>query len=515
MTHAAAREGRPRILVADDNAEMRSFVRRLLADRFDVQLAENGRVALQAARANPPALVITDVVMPDMSGLELLREIRADPRLRTVPVIVFSERGEEDALVAGLEAGADDFVAKPFSLRELTARVNTSIELARMREAIEHSAGREEALREEGRRKDAFLAMLAHELRNPLAPIGYAVHMLGMSDADAGMLRRAREMLARQVEHLTRIVDDLLDVSRLTTGKLSLKRERVDIARVVRDAAEDRRGTLESHGIHLDVDAPGTPVWVSADATRLAQVVDNTIDNAQKFTAAGGRVTVSIAVGRESGEAILSIRDTGAGIEPALLPHVFEPFTQAEQSLDRRRGGLGLGLAVVKGIVELHGGSVSASSEGPDRGTSLTIRLPVQRELPSLASAGVESGSATKRLQILVVEDNLDSADMLRALLEFKGYAVSVAHTGDEGVRVAVRQHPDVVLCDIGLPGMDGYAVAEELRRNPETARARLIAVTGYGQEEDRRRALDAGFDLHLVKPVDPHRLLTHLQEVA
>jgi DNA-binding response OmpR family regulator len=511
---AFSNASRRRVLIADDNAEMRAFIRRLLFDRYDVAVAANGREALESARRVRPDLLITDVVMPQLDGFGLIKAIRSDAALRTLPAIVLTERGEVDARVEGLEAGADDYLIKPFSPRELLARVRTCLELARMREEVERATGREEALRESNRRKDEFLSMLAHELRNPLAPLGYGIHLLGLPDVSPDLLSRTRDMLDRQVHHMSRIVDDLLDVSRITSGKLSIVRERLDIARLVRQAVDDRRGALEADGLTIDVDIPSAPVWVVGDATRLTQSVDNLLDNARKFTVSGGHVSVRIAHESDIREMTITVIDDGIGIDASLLPYVFDVFAQAEQSLDRTRGGLGLGLAVTKGLIELHGGTIVATSAGKGCGAAFTIRIPTEVEPPAVAHLSFETPAMGKPLRVLIVEDNADAAEILRALLEYHGYLVSVAYTGPAGVTAAKAERPDVVLCDIGLPGMDGYAVAGALRKNPETVAARLIAVTGYGREADKRRALESGFDLHLVKPVDAEQLLGHLVAV-
>jgi signal transduction histidine kinase len=447
--------------------------------------------------------------MPNVDGLALLRAIRADPSLRTLPVIVLTERGEMDARVEGLEAGADDYLVKPFSPRELLARVRANLELARMREAVERANGREEALREANRRKDEFLSMLAHELRNPLAPLMYGIHLLGLPGADPEMVARTHEMLNRQLNHMGRIIDDLLDVSRITRGKLTVTLDRLDLGALVRQTVTDRIGTLESAGIAVECDVPAAPIWVNGDATRLTQLFDNILDNARKFTSSGGRVTVRLSA--DGSDAVVSVRDTGIGIERPLLPHVFDAFAQAEQSLDRSRGGLGLGLAVAKGLIELHGGTISAASDGRDRGAEFTVRIPRESAPADVAPVVADMPAEARPLHVLIVEDNADSADILKTLLEHHGYRVSVAYSGPAGVSAAKSGRPDVVLCDIGLPGMDGYAVADALRQSPETVSARLIAVTGYGRDADKRRALESGFDLHLVKPVNTQQLLGHL----
>jgi PAS domain S-box-containing protein len=361
------------------------------------------------------------------------------------------------------------------------------------------------------RRKDEFLAMLAHELRNPLAPIKNALHVLKLRSGDWQTVDRVREMMERQVGHMGRLIDDLLDVSRITQGKIKLKLERLDLARLARECAADHRAEFEAARVALSVAAPETPVWVTGDATRLTQVVDNFLTNALKFTNPDGRV--ALAVGAAGGRATLSVRDTGIGIEPEFLPTIFDVFAQADKSLDRSRGGMGLGLAIVKGLVELHGGAVAARSEGLGRGTEMLVELPVEPEPQALSPAAGRRAGAGRPMRVLVVEDSRDSAESLRLLLEATGHEVRLAHSGDEGVRAALEWHPDAVVCDIGLPGMDGFAVARQLRRHPATAGVMLVAVTGYGRAEDAEKARESGFDDHLVKPADPGRLLEKLEQ--
>ncbi|HEV3256508.1 MAG TPA: ATP-binding protein [Gemmataceae bacterium] len=385
-------------------------------------------------------------------------------------------------------------------------RLNESLE-RRITERTAELGRANEALREAGRRKDEFLAMLAHELRNPLAPIRTGLQIIKKPDSDLHAVDKARTMMERQVRHLTRIVDDLLDVSRITRGQIALRPERLDLARLARDTTDDHRAAFEQAGLTLNAAVPETPVWVMADATRVAQVLGNLLHNAAKFTDRGGNVTVRVALDGDRRQAVLSVRDTGTGIEPEMLPCLFDAFAQADRSLDRSKGGLGLGLALVRGLVELHGGEVRAASAGPGRGAEFTVRLSAQPEPAALSNMPAAPTRATTRLRILVVEDNRDSADMLRILLELCGYEVAVAHTGPAGVQTAKEWRPDVVLCDIGLPGMDGYGVVGELRRHPATAATRVIAVTGYGTDDDRRKSREAGFDQHLTKPVDPEAL--------
>jgi len=369
----------------------------------------------------------------------------------------------------------------------------------------------EEALRKAARRKDEFLAMLGHELRNPLAPIRSSLHVLGMENADETQTVRARATIERQVLHLTRLVDDLLDVSRISQGKILLRKERVDLAELLRATVEDHRGTLTAGGLSLEVRLPPEPLWVHGDPTRLAQALGNVLHNAGKFTDTGGRVAVAAALEEpESGPrtAVVSVRDTGIGIAPEVLAELFEPFSQAPPGLDRGRGGLGLGLAVVRRLVELHGGTVAASSAGADRGTEIRLRLPLDSERAAVAALQPVAPPVHRSRRCLIIEDNRDAAESMAALLELSGHEVTVAHDGTEGVARARLIQPEVVVCDIGLPGgLDGYAVARALRADPELAGCRLIALTGYGQEEDQRRAREAGFDVHLTKPADPEVL--------
>jgi PAS domain S-box-containing protein len=364
-----------------------------------------------------------------------------------------------------------------------------------------------EELAEAHRQKDQFLAMLAHELRNPLAPLLTGLHILRQPQTTPEAQEQTRAMMERQLHHVSHLVDDLLDVSRILRGKVQLRRERLDLGKLVRTEAEDRRAVLEQAGLDLLLNIPTTPVWVMGDPTRLTQVLNNLLDNATKFADRGRKVTVQLAADVEGRQAILSVRDEGIGIEPELLSRLFSPFLQADRSLDRPRGGLGLGLALVKGLAELHGGTVEASSTGPGRGAEFTVRLPLEREPPALSEAPAAAPTPGKHLHILVVEDNQDAATSLRLLLELLGHEVQVAYTGPDGVAAARQWRPDVVLCDIGLPGLDGYGVARELRLNPTTARVRLLALTGYGAEEDHRLSREAGFDHHLVKPADPMEL--------
>jgi PAS domain S-box-containing protein len=366
--------------------------------------------------------------------------------------------------------------------------------------------GRAEELAANDRRKDEFLAMLSHELRNPLAPIRNAVHML-REVAGGPELGHAREVIERQVTHLARLVDDLLDVSRITRGKVALRPERVGLEEVVARAVETTRPLVEAREHTLSVEVKPNAPYLHADPVRLAQVIANLLNNAAKYTDPGGRITIK--AGREGDEAVVRVRDTGAGIPADILPHVFELFTQAERTLDRAQGGLGIGLTLVKSLVEQHGGRVEAFSEGSGRGSEFVVRLPLSAE-PARDVVAVTPlpAVAPSQRRIMVVDDNADAADTLAMVLSLRGYEVRVARDGPSALDTARDFQPELVLLDIGLPGMDGYAVARALRSGPAVNPLRLVALTGYGRDEDRRRSAEAGFDDHLVKPISPDELL-------
>lgn len=357
-------------------------------------------------------------------------------------------------------------------------------------------------LREDDRRKDEFLATLAHELRNPLAPIRTGLHILrtgGTSEQNT----RVREMMERQLVHLVRMVDDLLDISRVTLGKVTLKRERVDFRTVLHSALETTRPLIEAGAHELAVRLPQDPFPLDVDPTRLAQILANLLNNAAKYTPRGGRIQLSAAA--EQDQLVVRVTDTGVGIPADMLPRVFDLFTQVGRSIEHSQGGLGLGLTLVRRLVEMHGGSIDAQSPGVGLGSTFTLRLPLAPSSPESAS-DADDGKADSApiLRILVVDDNEDAAESLAMLLSLSGHQMRIAHSG-EAALIAVREfEPDVAFIDIGLPGLNGYEVARRLRADPDTRTTlRLIALTGWGTDEDRKRAYAAGFDFHLVKPAD------------
>jgi signal transduction histidine kinase len=641
---------RGRVVVADDNADMRQYLLRLLSEQFEVEACDDGQAALAAALVRPPDLVLTDVMMPGLDGFGLLAALRADPRTRGVPVVLLSARAGEEARVEALHAGADDYLVKPFSARELVARVTATLALARARmEAVaeratlverEHAARRQAATERENliallrhvpapvaivqmssehvlafanrlmldvfahdedvigrplftavpelreperwqglleqvrttgaayveydarvtfdrggvdehrwftfvlspmfdaagaveavlvvafdvtatvrarqeaerlravaeaasRAKDEFLAMLGHELRNPLSAVRNAVAAAAL---DPARRARALDIARRQTDQLNRLVDDLLDVARITRGRIALRRRRVAVAEVVANAVEAVRDAIDERGHRLTVQAADASLAVDADPTRLEQVVVNLLRNAAKYTEPGG--AIELAVRRDGDAVVLAVRDSGVGIAADVLPRVFDLFAQARPSLDRSLGGLGVGLTVARRLVELHGGTIAAHSEGLGRGAEFVVRLPgaAGADAAGTTPAGAVAAPSTP-MRVLVVEDNHDAAESLVMLLEVLGHRVRVAPDGPTALAAARGAPPDVVLLDIGLPGIDGYEVARRMRADPLLRRVVLVALTGYGRSEDRAMALAAGFDHHLVKPVEPGRL--------
>jgi PAS domain S-box-containing protein len=501
-------------------------------DITDQREAAQARAALAAIVESSEDAIIGEDLQGIMTswnkGAERLYGYAADEVVgKPVSLLHPPEPFDEGNLLELLRRGERIEPFQTIRLRKDGSRVDVSLSVSPIRDSegkvigaakIARDIGPEKRLEEElrqhteelaeaHRQKDQFLAMLAHELRNPLAPLRTGVHILRQSQTPSEVRERTHDMMDRQLRHLSRLVDDLLDVSRIVRGKIQLRKERLDLRRLVRTVAEDRRPVLEQVGLTLLMDIPETPVCVMGDRTRLTQVLNNLLDNSVKFAKGSNIVTVRLRADGEHRLAVLSVRDEGIGIAPGLLPRLFTPFLQADRSLDRSRGGLGLGLAMVKGLAELHGGSVEAFSEGSGRGAEFTIRLPLEQELPALSETPTGSQPSGQPLRILIIEDNRDAADSLRLLLSLMDNEARVAYTGPHGVAAAKEWWPDVVLCDIGLPGIDGYEVAQQIRRLPGMAKVLLVAITGYGQDPDVQRSKEAGIDHHFLKPIDPAQL--------
>ena len=502
------------ILVVDDTPANLQVLAGMLEDRgYKVRPVPSGKLALLAARRDPPDLILLDIHMPEMNGYEVCERLKADDDLEGIPVIFISALTEPLDKVKAFAIGGVDYLTKPFQMEELHARVETHLKLRRLRIELEETNARlaeangvlrrqQEELSDLHRRKDEFLAMLSHELRNPLAPIANAVQLLRLLKDETPVQRQARTIIERQVAQLTRLIDDLMEVSRISTGRVQLRLERAAVNGIVERAVESARPLIDRHEHELTVSLSPEPIWLYADAARLEQVVVNLLNNAAKYTRDGGHI--SLTVRREGDECVLRVRDTGVGIAPELLPRIFDLFLQAERSLDRSQGGLGIGLALVQRLVELHQGRVEAVS-ALGHGSEFVVRLPVPpSDAPQSAPAPAEASPATgPSLRVLVVDDNVDAAESMAMLLRASGHDARTAHDGPAGLKAVIDYGPDVVLLDIGLPGLDGFQVARRIREHPRHEKAVLVAVTGYGQEADRRQSREAGFDHHLVKPAD------------
>ncbi len=615
-----------RLLIADDNADMRDYLTRILAPHFQVRAVGNGLEALAAAKADSPDLVLSDVMMPVLDGFGLLRALREDPATAGIPFIMLSARAGEESRVEGLQAGADDYLVKPFGARELVARVTTHLQLSKLRNAAEkgrrrlyqlfeqapvgimvfegpdlrvafqnqssreitggrdilglpvaeafpqgvgtealeglkrvyatgqpesrvelpfsvldangklesryftthrqplrddtgqvvgvvavgHDVTQEVTLRHAAhaanRAKDEFLAMLGHELRNPLSPIVTALQLLRMRGIDL----RELSIIDRQVGHLIRLVDDLLDISRITRGKIELRKGRLELVQPVLRGLEMAGPLIEQRRQQIDFRVPPEGLPVIADPDRLAQIVSNLVTNACKYSEPGSRVT--LLGERRDDRVVLRVIDQGIGLPPEMLDRIFDLFVQEPQAIDRSKGGLGLGLAIVRSLVGLHGGTVYAKSAGPGRGSELVVELPLAAEEGTAPDEGAADLPRTPErtpapspaaARVLVIDDNQDAAESIAELLGELGHQVVVAHDATSALRLASQLKPNVCLVDIGLPGMDGYELARRLRASGDLAPgARLVALTGYGRDPDRRRSLEAGFDKHVVKPV-------------
>ncbi len=650
--------GKPRVLVVEDNRDMNRFITQCLSTHYEVLSAFDGHEGLQQALTFRPTVVVADIMMPNVSGVEMIGEMRKMPELREMPILLLSAKADEELMVKLLDEGAQDFIVKPFSEKDLSVRVRNLILAEQAREETtkslvrEHEArqeaelqkqllhslfmqaptlilvlrgpqhvivmanppmcrawgleeedilnrplvevrpelrnqifpslldrvfrtgiphvGREtpgvarpdadaepqyydyvytpfrnvagevegvfvvasdvteqlrsreqinslrEAAEDANRAKDEFLAMLGHELRNPLSPILTALQLMKLPGSDRS--ERARTVIERQVIHLTRLVDDLLDVSRIARGKVELKPELVEMAEVVAKAIEMASPLLEQRTHTLTVDVPRQGLCVHGDVTRLSQVVSNLVTNAAKYTPPGGHITVQASVADT--DVVLRVRDTGIGIAPDVLPRIFDLFVQERQAIDRSQGGLGLGLTIVRNLIERHGGSVSAHSDGPGNGSEFVVRLPRATAMPGMdqgSPASISShadGPPIGAPRILIVDDNEDAAEMLAEMLSRKGYQTRVAHDAPTALRIAVEFMPSAAFLDLGLPVMDGYELASHLRDIPGLAELQLIAVTGYGQDSDLQKTRAAGFHHHLVKPVDLDAIDTALQSI-
>ena len=521
---------KPKILVVNDDAASLLALTSLLdqwaeESNYEVLAARSGQDALRQVLLHDFAVILLDVNMPGMDGFETAEAIHQRARSADIPIIfVTAFLADEIDRLKAYQRGAADFMFTPVIPQILRAKVQVFVTLATKNEELRRQAHKlsqrtteltatnkrltreieeRQAAERKSHAKDEFLAMLGHELRNPLSAISSAASLIGMAGAGPDTVGRAKMIIQRQSQHLSRIVDDLLDLSRAMSGKILLSRQATDVSTLVGACLETFRATGRTGSYSLNVDL--APCWVDGDPTRLEQIASNLIDNALKYTPAGG--TIGIVIAEDGEEVVLTVSDSGVGISPELLPHVFDVFVQGAITIDRAQGGLGIGLALVRRLVELHGGSVSARSDGASAGSTFEIRLP--RAVPVQPATGEpERAGPAGKPTVLLIEDNDDGREMMATMLDAYGYAVSYAADGVQGVEMASNNAPDVALVDIGLPGIDGYEVARRLRMDPATRGVKLIALTGYGLAEDQRRVLEAGFDLHLVKPVGIDQLL-------
>ena len=528
MMSSTTRIDRVNILLVDDQPP-KLLTYETILDQLGENLikASSASEALQCLLKNDIAVVLVDVCMPDLDGYELASMIRQHPRYQKTSIIFVSAIMLTDLdRLRGYECGAVDYVPVPVVPEILRAKVSVFAELYRKTRALERlneeleqrvadrTAALEastEALREADRRKDEFLAMLAHELRNPLAPIRTAVQLLRLKELAESQRARARDVIERQVEHLVSLINDLLDVSRITRGVIALHREPLNLGDIVARAVEIARPAIDASRHELSIELPIESIALDGDRTRLVQVIANILHNAAKFMEPQGRIRLTVV--RDGLYAVIKVADTGIGIAPDMLPTIFELFTQGHSRPERSEGGLGIGLALIQRLTEMHGGTVIAHSDGPGRGTEVTVRLPVlaaHMAVEAEAPAAAPLPSLPSR-RILVADDNEDAAESLTLRLQLAGHDVRTARNGAEALAIAGEFKPQIVLLDLGMPKMDGYEAAREIRKRPWGKRAVLIALTGWGQQEDRRRTAEAGFDRHLVKPVGEPELFEAL----
>jgi signal transduction histidine kinase len=514
----------PSVLIVDDAPEHLAACGSMLADcGVNVVTAASGADALKEVLQHDFALIVLDLHMPELDGFETATLIRNRKRCARMPIVFVTQSIDDVHAVESCPHAEVDYLPAPVVPESLRARVRMFADLFRReREANRQSEAqvaraeeraRRQAELETDRRKDEFLAMLAHELRNPLAPICNATHLLRLLLPRDAELSKLQDIIQRQLGNLTRLVDGLLDVSRITTGKIRLTLEPIDIAAAATTAVETSRPLIDARRQELTVSLPSYPLPVLGDQTRLAQVLANLLNNAAKYTPEEGHI--SLTVTEEDGSAVCRVRDDGVGIPLAMLPNVFDLFVQAEQSLDRSQGGLGIGLTIARKLMEMHAGTIEAVSTGHGQGSEFIVRMP-------LAAAGrqdqtvrrvVRNGETSAEHRVLVVDDNQDAAQILAMLLDMEGYETRTAHDGVAALQVFEEFCPRAVFLDVGLPGMDGYAVARRLRQRYPRKDLLLVAVTGYGSEVDQSRSQAAGFDHHLIKPVRPQDLQKLLQQ--
>jgi PAS domain S-box-containing protein len=617
---------KPRILVVEDDVSLCRSLRRLLSDEYTVETASNGREALSAVLQAPPLLVVTDIIMPELDGIGLLKALRSVRRTQMIPVLLISGNALDEQRIEGFEEGADGYLAKPYTERELRACIGSMLKSARRREETARREAREQAeqcaladraillesitdafyaldrdfrftylnqralghfgaareallgqvvwdsfpqtrgtvfqqeyeralreqcsvafeavsvlssrwvevrayttpqglavyfrditdrkqaeeqLREADRRKSEFLAVLAHELRNPLAPLRNGLYSLKLRPDPDPTMSETVSMMDRQMTHLVRLVDDLLDMSRITSGKLELRRQKIRLTEVLGSAVEASRAFIEAHRHELVLDLRGRDLWVDGDPDRLAQVFSNLLFNSAKYTERGGRITLTLV--RENGATVVTVQDNGIGMQPSAFEEVFDMFSQVRPHEALAMDGLGIGLSLVRTLVQRHGGSVQAFSEGLGKGSRFTVRLPLVEAPVATFNLVPPPTAHSSGQRVLVVDDNTDAASSLALLLEMEDCVVRTAADGEEALEQVQTFKPEIIFMDLAMPRLDGVTATRRIRALPQCHRVRIVALTGWGQATDRQRTRDAGMDLHLVKPVSLDSLRTVL----
>jgi signal transduction histidine kinase len=526
------------ILLVDDQASNLEALEAMLdSSGCRIVRAQSADEALLALLNQEFAAIVLDIRMPGTSGIELAEFIKQRKRTQHVPILFLTAHmADERDILRGYSTGAVDYLTKPIRPEILRSKIAVFVELFRKSRALaraNEALGREitererveealrrsnqeletrvrertEALEVADRRKDEFLAALSHELRNPLAPIRAAVEFMRLKGTGDPATERARGVIDRQVEHMTRLIDDLLDVSRITRDQLVLRRARVKLEDVIAAAVETSRPVIEQRGHHLSVRIQEAPIWIEADPARLSQVISNLLTNAAKYTPPGGSVAVS--AGTRGGAVVVEVADTGIGVPPEMLPRIFDMFLHSGRPRGRSADGLGIGLTLARRLVEMHGGTIQVESAGTGQGSTFAIRLPVKAAAPlsDSVSEPLDLSPLDHSLKVLVVDDNQDAAEMLVAMLNAWRQETAIAFDGLTAIERGGAFEPEVVLLDIGMPGVDGYETARRVRERPWGRKVVLVAVTGWGQQADRERSEAAGFDYHLVKPVAPTAL--------
>ena len=512
------------LLVDDEPRNLDALEAILEGPEYRCLRASDGDAALRLLLEHDVAAIVLDVKMPGVSGVELAKLIKGTRRYRQIPIVFLTAYLVDDQdVITGYGAGAVDYLTKPVNPQILRHKIAVFADLfrktralgelnekleERVRERTAELEKSEAALRAADRQKDEFLAVLAHELRNPLAPLRMGIDILLQQEPIEGkpLIASTLARMDRQLDHMVRLIDDLLDISRVTRGVLELQRQRVDLASVIDGAIEGARPFIERRRHAIEVSLSG-PVFASVDPTRIAQILGNLLHNAAKFTPEGGKLTITLA--RDQGDAVIRVSDSGEGIDPQQLGRVFEMFARIDGGTSKAERGLGIGLALARRLAQMHGGTLDASSSGRGQGTTFTLRLPAldaapRQPAPQEAPAAPTHGNA---LKIVVVEDNADVADTLAAWLEDLGHHVWVARSGPSGIDLVAQHRPNLVLCDLGLPDVDGLEVCRRVRRLQIEAQPVMIALTGWGRADDRKRTQEAGFDDHLVKPVAADKL--------